>query len=270
MDRASRLLTMAMKVALAEASREASTESVGAVAGSAYGTVDASAAFIQRIYEKGGRLANPIDFPNLVPSSPVGHAAIYLGLRGPVFSTADLGVTGEAAFALACQLLEVGEARAILAGSVEEQSGITERVLGPVCSGSASWVGVRTEGASVVVLEDEAHAAAREANPLCWVTHVSTGRGAFSQTTASVPAPAGERSMVVVSRRDQATLSVLAETPWAGVRCVDVASRAGNHEGLGGFALVVASAAIASGQAGEALVLGVAPDRWAALVLSSR
>jgi 3-oxoacyl-[acyl-carrier-protein] synthase II len=268
MDRASRLLTMAMKVALTEASRERNAEAVGAVAGSAYGTVDASAAFIERIYEKGGRFANPIDFPNLVPSSPVGHAAIYLGLRGPVLSTADLGVTGEAAFALAYELVEVGEVGSILAGSVEEQSAITERVLGPVCSGSGSWVGVRTEGASVLVLEDEAHAAARHANPLCRVAHVSTGRGAFSQATASIPPPAGAQPMVVVSRKDEATRSLLAETPWSRVRCVDVASRAGNHEGLGGFALVVAAAAIASGRADEALVVGVAPDRWAALVLS--
>jgi len=40
------------------------------VSGSAYGAVDSSTEFIQRIYEKGGRLASPMDFPNLVPSSP--------------------------------------------------------------------------------------------------------------------------------------------------------------------------------------------------------
>src|SRR5258706_197886 len=139
MDHSARLLTMAMQAALAEANKDGVPPAhTGAIAGSAYGTVDASAEFVQRIYEKGARLASPMVFPNLVPSSPVGHAAIYLGLRGPVLATADLGVTGEAAFALACELIEVGEARAILAGGVEEQSSITERVLGPVCSGSAS------------------------------------------------------------------------------------------------------------------------------------
>ena len=71
---------------------------VGAIAGSAYGTVDASAEFVRRIYSKGAKLASPLVFPNLVPSSLVGHAAIYLGLRGPVFSVAELGLSGEAAF----------------------------------------------------------------------------------------------------------------------------------------------------------------------------
>src|SRR5439155_12576860 len=111
MDRSSRLLTMAMQVALREANGVPPAE-LGAVSGSAYGTVDSSAEFIQRIYEKGGRLASPIDFPNLVPSSPVGNAAIYFGVRGPVLSTADLRVTGEAAFALACELIDTGAAQA--------------------------------------------------------------------------------------------------------------------------------------------------------------
>ena len=230
--------------------------------------MDSSAEFIQRIYEKGGRLASPMDFPNLVPSSPVGHAAIYLGVRGPVLSTADLGVTGEAAFALACELLEVGEARAIVAGGVEERSSITERVLGPVCSGSASWTGVRTEGSSAVVLEDEAHAVARGAKPLARVTLVSGGRGPFSPPS-ELGAPAG-RALVVVARRDEATLGALASTAWSRATVLEVAQRAGNHEGLGGFGLVAAAGAIASGRAESVLVLGLAPDRWAAVVLSGR
>src|SRR6185436_14346330 len=147
MDRPARLLTIAMKTALAESNGELPIgPELGAIAGSAYGNVDASAEFIQRIYEKGGRLASPMAFPNLVPSSPVGHAAIYLGMRGPVLATLDLGVTGDAAIALACELIEAGEAPAMLAGCVEEQSGITEHVLGPVCAGSCHWSGVRSEG----------------------------------------------------------------------------------------------------------------------------
>jgi 3-oxoacyl-[acyl-carrier-protein] synthase II len=267
MDRSARLLTMGMQVALSEAGGASAMTDLGAVAGSAYGTVDASAEFIQRIYEKGGRLASPMVFPNLVPSSPVGHAAIYLGVRGPVLATADLGVTAEAAFALACELIEAGEADAMLAGGVEEHSAITDRVLGPVCSGSASWKGIRTEGSSVVVLEDEKRAAERGAKPLARVAHVAMGRGAFSAAGAQLPAPRG-RAIVVVARRDEATLGVLASTDWSGASLFDVAPRAGNHEGLGGFCVVAAAATIASGHADAALVLGVAPDRWSTIVLS--
>jgi 3-oxoacyl-[acyl-carrier-protein] synthase II len=269
MDRSARLLTATMQLALREAGAAGAPSDVGAVAGSAYGAVDASAEFIQRIYDKGGRLASPMDFPNLVPSSPVGHAAIYLGIRGPVLSTADLGVTGEAAFALACELIEIGEARAIVAGGVEEQSSITERVLGPVCSGSASWTGVRTEGSSAIVLEDEAHAAARGAKALARVLYVASGRGEFTPAHARLPKPQG-RAVVVVARRDEATLAALSRTEWSGVAPLEVAKRSGNHEGLGGFALVAAAATIASGSADSALVLGLAPDRWAAIVLSGR
>jgi len=270
MDRSARLLAMAMQVAVKEANGQSALSELGAIAGSAYGTVDSSAEFIRRIYEKGARLASPMVFPNLVPSSPVGHAAIYLGIRGPVLSTADLGVTGEAAFGLACELLEVGEARAMLAGGVEEHSAITERVLGPVCSGSANWKGVRTEGASIVVLEDEAHAAARGAKPLCNVIHVAGGRGTFSAAAASLPEPPRGRAIAVGARRDESTLSALAMTGWASVPFFDVASRAGNHEGLGGFCIAAAAAAIAAGRADGALVLGIAPDRWAAIVLGGR
>jgi 3-oxoacyl-[acyl-carrier-protein] synthase II len=267
MDRSARLLTMSMQLALGEASAAGAPSDVGAVSGSAYGAVDSSAEFIQRIYEKGGRLASPMDFPNLVPSSPVGHAAIYLGVRGPVLSAADLGVTAEAAFGLACELLEVGEARAIVAGGVEERSAITERVLGPVCSGSASWTGVRTEGSSAVVLEDEANAAARGAKVLARVEQVSGGRGSFAAVDLAPPAG---RALVVVARRDEPTMAALATTPWSRACVVEVAKRAGNHEGLGGFGLVAAAGAIAAGRADSALVLGLAPDRWAAIVLSGR
>jgi 3-oxoacyl-[acyl-carrier-protein] synthase II len=268
MDRSSRLLTMAMQTALAEQKKEGlATGPIGAVAGSAYGTVDASAEFVQRIYEKGGRLASPLVFPNLVPSSPVGHAAIYLGLRGPVLATADLGTTAEASFALACELIEAGEAPAMLAGSVEERSVITDRVLGPVCSGSASWTGLRTEGSSAVLIEEESHARERGAKALCSVAFAATGRGKLS-VGSKLPAPMHLPAMVVVARRDDATARALAETSWAQVPSVEVASRAGNHEGLGGISLVAAVGAIAAGRAKNVLVLGVAPDRWAAIVLT--
>jgi 3-oxoacyl-[acyl-carrier-protein] synthase II len=265
MDRSSRLLTMSMQTALAESKKEGGA--VGAIAGSAYGTVDASAEFVQRIYEKGARSASPLVFPNLVPSSAVGHAAIYLALRGLVLATADLGTTAEASFALACELIEAGEAPAMLAGSVEERSVITDRVLGPVCSGSASWTGLRTEGSSAVLIEEEGVARERGARPLCSVVFAAARRGKLSAGSL-LPAPMHLPALVVLARRDDATLRALAETPWSQVPVVEVAPRAGNHEGLGGISLVAAVGAVASGRAKDAFVLGVAPDRWAAIILT--
>jgi 3-oxoacyl-[acyl-carrier-protein] synthase II len=270
LDRASRMLTLAMQTALAESKgARALGAELGAIAGSAYGNVDASAEFVQRIFEKGGRLASPMAFPNLVPSSPVGHAAIYLGMRGPVLATQDLGVTGEAAVALAFELVEAGEAPAIVAGSVEELSAITERVLGPVCAGSASWSGVRSEGAAAIVLEEAAHAERRGAKPLCRVAFVATGRGGFAPGAARLPTPESG-ALVVVARRDDAMLRALAETSWRDVPTVEVALRAGHHEGLGAVAVAAGAAAIAEGRARHVLVLGLAPDRWVTLVLAGR
>jgi hypothetical protein len=158
----------------------------------------------------------------------------------------------------------------MLAGAVEERSAITERVLGPVCSGSDVWAGVRTEGASAIVLEDEAHAIERGAKPLCNVVHTSMGRGEFSREAGASLPSAGPRAIVIVARNDPATRLALAQTGWAAVSCVEVAPRAGNHEGLGGFCLVAAASAIAEGAFDRALVLGLAPDRWAAIVLGRR
>jgi 3-oxoacyl-[acyl-carrier-protein] synthase II len=267
MDRASRLLTMAMQTAMSESQgARPNTSDLGAIAGSAYGNVEASAEFVQRIYEKGGRLASPMAFPNLVPSSPVGHAAIYLGMRGPVLATLDLGVTGEAAIALVCELIESREAPAMLAGSVEEQSPITEHVLGPVCAGSSHWSGVRSEGSAAILLEEETYAARRGATPICRVAYHASGRGGVARAASALPAPTPS-ALVVVARRDEATLGALAETPWRGVPVVDVAARAGHHEGLGAHAFAAAVGVIGDGRAEQVLVLGLAPDRWVTMVL---
>jgi 3-oxoacyl-[acyl-carrier-protein] synthase II len=270
MDRASRLLTLTMQTALAEGkgSKPLGIE-LGAVAGSAYGSVDASAEFIQRIYEKGGRFASPLAFPNLVPSSPVGHAAIYLGMRGPVLATLDLGVTGETAIALACELIEAGETTAMLAGSVEEKSEITEHVLGPVCAGSASWTGVRSEGSAAILLEDEATAAQRGATVLCRVEHFASGRDGFARAAAELPPPA-PRALVILARRDPSAEGALRETSWRGVPIAEVAGRAGHHEGLGAVAVAAGAGVIAEGRADHVLVLGLAPDRWVTLALRRR
>jgi hypothetical protein len=101
------------------------------------------------------------------------------------------------------------------------------------------------------------------------VAHVSTARGAFVRMLDTLPGPAGKAALVVVPREDAATARALAASSWSAVRRLEVATRAGNHEGLGGVCLVVAAAAIAEGRASDVLVFGLAPDRWAAIVLTA-
>jgi 3-oxoacyl-[acyl-carrier-protein] synthase II len=267
MDRAARMLTCAMDLALEEAAAPASAdERIGAVGGAAYGSVDASAEFIQRVYDRGPKAASPLVFPNLVPSSPAGHAAIYLGLRGPVLTVLDLGVSAEAAFGTAWELIALGEADAMVAGAVEERSRIAEHVLGPLCAGSLAWHGPRSEGSGAVVLEEAERAARRGARVLGRVLWVEAGRG---ELAPSLPSPVGNRPLVVLAREDEHALQFLSGTPWIEVPRAAVAPRAGHHEGVGAFAIAAAVAALASGRAGEVLICGHAPDRWFALHLGA-
>jgi 3-oxoacyl-[acyl-carrier-protein] synthase II len=265
MDRAARLLSVAMGAALRSAGGADPPSDgplVGAVCGSAYGTVDASAEFMRRTYDKGPRLASPAAFPNLVPSSPVGHAAIYLGLRGPVLAAADLGVSGEAAFATAYELLRAGHAELMLAASLEERSVLTQSVLGPVCSASDGWLGGRSEGVASLLLETEVRARGRGHEPLAVVRALGSGRGAVSRGIGSLPRPSGRTAQMITARLDAEVERALATTSWRDVARAEVAPRAGHHEGLGGFALVCAAGVLAARQADEVLVFGVAPDRF--------
>ena len=155
----------------------------------------------------------------------------------------------------------------MLAGSIEERSAIAERVLGPVCADSGSWTGVRGEGSAAIVLEDEGHAARRGAKPLARVEHCATGRDGFARAAAQLPKPRSA-PLVILARRDVSAEGALAETPWRDVTILDVASRAGNHEGLGAVAVAAAVGALGDGRAEHVLVLGLAPDRWVTFVFA--
>jgi 3-oxoacyl-[acyl-carrier-protein] synthase II len=268
LDRAARLTTTVIARALADARVSLGDASVadraGAVVGSAFGSVEGCTAFLRRVYDKGAKLASPADFPNLVPSSPVGHASIYLGLRGPVLSAHDLEASAESAIATAADLIAAGEGDTIAAGSVEEASAIIERCLGPVCSGITDR-GPRSEGAAVVLLEAEEAAVRRGARVVARLPWWTSTRG-DAPLFARAPAPAPRGAFVFVGRDDARARAALVGSAWAEVPRRSVAPRAGDHEGSGGFAAAAGVAALAAGVAANAMVVGVAPDRAYALL----
>jgi len=273
LDRAGRLATVAIQTTLVEAGVAATSASdagadagIGAIVGASFGSVDASTAYMRRIYDKGAKYASPADFPNLVPSSPVGHASIYLGLRGPVFATPDLGATAESALATAIELIAAGEAEIIAAGSVEEASPMIERCLGPVCSEILDR-GARSEGASAMLFESEARVRERGARPLAQVAWWTSWRGDSAGALAGAPAPEPGLAGVFVGREEPRVDRCLRGSPWAEVPRRALAMRVGDHEGAGGFAAAAAAAAIAGGQITRALILGGAPDRGYAILL---
>jgi 3-oxoacyl-[acyl-carrier-protein] synthase II len=269
LDRAARLTTIATAAAGTEAGLVFGTPActdIGAISGSAFGSVDGSTAFMRRVYDKGAKFASPADFPNLVPSSPIGHASIYLGLRGPVVAVSDLEATAECAMVTAIELLDGGVGGAIFAGSAEEWSVMVDRCLGPLCSGITDR-GPRSEGASALLFETGERADARGAAALARVVWWTSWRDDGAGALADAPLPLAGSSIVVVGRAGDRARVPLVGSTWSAVPLRAVADRAGDHEGAGGFAAVAAVAVVAAGDAATALVLGVARDRGFAILL---
>lgn len=269
LDRAGRLSAVVVQRLLRDAQIDPkdpqSALDLGAVMGGAFGSVDGSTAYMARIHEKGVKYASPVDFPNLVPSSPVGHASIYLGLRGPVFAVADLGATAECAVVTAADLISIGEGEVLAAGSVEEVSSVVERCLSPICSGLD--FGIRSEGASALLLESAEHARARGGRILARLSFWTSWRDDGTPALADVPAPRDPNRATVVTGHSATRLPMLEASPWSEVTRRSVETRAGTHEGIGGMAMAAAVVALARGTFDECLVVGVAPQRGYALLL---
>ncbi|MCC6521180.1 MAG: beta-ketoacyl-[acyl-carrier-protein] synthase family protein [Polyangiaceae bacterium] len=249
---------------------------VGAVAGGAFGTIDACCAFVQKFLEKGARFASPAEFPNLVPSSPVAHTSIYAGLGGMVISSHDLAATAESALATAVELLEAGEGAAVLAGSVEEASVAIEDALAPMFapelpSDVATGRGRRSEGAALLLLETEASLAARGGVGVAEVVASLAWRGTPDAPLSELAAPGpGARAAVVTGRYDALGASMLERSAWRAAPRHEVAPRVGWHEAAGGMALAAAVGALAAGRWDSVLVLGLGRARGYAFVLQAR
>jgi 3-oxoacyl-[acyl-carrier-protein] synthase II len=266
LDRGAQLGTVAVMRALQDAGGDPS--GAGLVLGSAFGNVDGSAAFMHRIFEKGPRAASPADFPNMVPSSAVGHASIYLGLHGPAFATADLATSGESAFAQAVQLVRAGEAPRIVAGAFEPRGDIVERVLAALFPlGPERPALPRSDVAAAVVVESEDHAKARGARLVARVVQTLEWRG-VRQDLGDIAAPPGDSPEVVLARSDEPVEALLAGSAWARARRHTCAHSVGESDALGAVALAMAVGRIAARRANGVLVVGLARDRGYAVVLA--
>jgi len=267
LDRAARLGAVAVQRALADAN--ANADGTGIVLGSAYGNVDGSAEFMHRVFDRGPRAASPAEFPNLVPSSAVGHVSIYVGLRGPAFAIADLAASGESALVQAAQLVAAGETSRVVAGAVEPESDIVERVLSALFAHTPSQAHAkRADLAAAVVLESETEAAARGARPLARIRQLVEWRGGGRSALDSLLAPRTARAEVILSRENGGADEALAGTGWNPCARVVCAPALGESDALGAVAIAVAAGRIATLRVDEALVLGFARGRGFAIVLT--
>ena len=258
-DRTSLLATLLVVDALRDARRGASSE-VGVVAGGAFGSSEASAAFFARVEAKGPRFASPSDFPNLVPSSAGANASIYNRLGGPTLSVADLGTTAFAALATACEFVAERRVEAMIAVDVEACSLLAEHTLADACS--VRGEGARGEGGAALVLE------ARDEQPGAGEFAELVGVEVWSATSKppawlSPPRDAARAALIVVSD-DDATRALAEAAGWSRVRRIAVGPQAGWHEAVAAIGLAVAASRIANGLADEVLVVSRAPGRLAA------
>jgi 3-oxoacyl-[acyl-carrier-protein] synthase II len=264
LDRASRLAAAAAGRALRDAG--APPARTGVVFGRAFGNVDGSAAFIHRTFDRGPRAASPADFPNLVPSAPVGHVSIYLGLRGPSFMTADLSTSGESAFIQAVELIATGGVPGVVAGAVEAKSVIVEDVLAGLFAPAVSGDGNRPEIAAALVVESRSEAAKRGVRTLASVEQRIEWRRQGRSAMRSVNPPRGARAEVVLSRHDASLDQLLAASTWGACSRIVLGAAVGESDALGAVALAVAVGRLATGRADEVLVVGISKQRGCAVV----
>jgi 3-oxoacyl-[acyl-carrier-protein] synthase II len=239
----------------------------GLVLGTAFGNVERTMAFLARARERGPRHVPPAEFPHLVPSAPAGNASVYASLTGPVFAVGDLALTGEAAFAAGCDMIELGLTRSLVVGAVAPHDAIVERVLGPLLEAGDFETTERGAGAGFVLLEASSPEAAAS------VLVLGRYRGTYGEPGLSgVPAPRDtERARVVLGAACGEARAALARSEWSAAACRELTEQHRYHEALGALALVDAARELRDDPTHVAEVLVLAGDSrfFSAILLGS-
>lgn len=258
LDRTSTVVVSASAAALNEADAlgaPVSRDRLAPIVATAFGSVQASAAYVRRIAEKGPRFAPPADFPNLVPSAPAGNLAIFLGLRGPPMVVCDLSTSAEAAFLTGCELVLAGDATGAVVAASAEKSALSDRVFAPLFDMAR---GPRPEGAAACVLEAEDGLRARGGRALARVAYADVLRSCLG---LRLMRPAG-RVSVFVGEDGERVRALLAGSAFAGDAVLACANAAAAPEVAGGVALCAAAESVGAGELDAALIVGARGLPW--------
>jgi 3-oxoacyl-[acyl-carrier-protein] synthase II len=180
LDRSTLLTSSAAALALADSGlriTEQNAHSIGVSVGTTFGSLHSISQFDRAGILEGPRAVNPSHFPNTVINSPASQVSIRFGIKGFNTTVSTGFCAGLDAVSYAADFITMKRADVVLAGGVEELceetflgfhslgclSGLDGRE--PVCrpfdadrNGS-----IFSEGAALVVLEEEGHALARGA-----------------------------------------------------------------------------------------------------------
>jgi 3-oxoacyl-[acyl-carrier-protein] synthase II len=180
LDRCEQFALVAAREAWAHAGApEVDPERLGVVVSSGIGGVSSTLSAYDTLKEKGWQRLSPYTVPMLMPNGSAGWIAIELGARAGVHTTVSACASGAEAIGYGMEMIRSGRADVVLAGGTEAaiiqlniaafaamralstRNDEPERASRPFDKGRDGFV--LGEGAGMVVLESEEHAAARGA-----------------------------------------------------------------------------------------------------------
>ncbi len=191
MPRLTQLTYAAARQALDQSQPTASSERTGVVLGTGLGTLDETMTFVKGYVGDGPESASPMVFPVSVMNAPAGQLAVELKLRGVNSTINHRDHSALSALAMACDLLELGRADAIVAGGIDELSWPVHHAYAAM--GGMSRTAMRPydverdglipgEAVTLVVIEREDDARARGAR----IRALITGRGESGESRPRV------------------------------------------------------------------------------------
>jgi len=183
LDRSTRLISSAAKLAIEDAGLEITdenTQSIGVSIGTTFGSLHSISQFDRDGLIEGPKYVNPSLFPNTVLNSPASQVSIRFKIKGFNTTISTGFCAGLDAISYACDFVRMQRAAIALAGGVEElceETFLGFHALGclsgldgsePICCPFDNRRNgtVLSEGAAILILEDEEHAFKREANAI--------------------------------------------------------------------------------------------------------
>ena len=214
LDRCEQLALVASREAWAHAgSPKVEPERLGVVVSSGIGGVASTLSAYDTLKEKGWQRLSPFTVPMLMPNGAAGWISIEIGARAGVHTTVSACASGAEAIGYGMEMIRSGRADVVLAGGTEAaiiqlniaafaamralstRNDEPARASRPFDKGRDGFV--LGEGAGMVVLESEEHAAARGAEVLAVAAGV--GYSADAHHIAQ-PEPEGTGLKLVLAR----------------------------------------------------------------------
>ena len=218
LDRVQQVALVAAREAWADAGApDVEPERLAVVLGSGIGGALTLLAQDQVLREKGPRRVSPHLVPMLMPNGPAATVALEIGARGGVHCPVSACASGAEALAVALELLRSGRADVVVAGGAEacvhplplagfaQMRALSARHDEPEAASRPYDKGrdgfVLGEGAGVLVLETEAHAAARGATIHARLAGAGLASDAH-HVTAPDPTGSGAARSITAALRD--------------------------------------------------------------------